>query len=434
MAELDPFPMEESDSGATFFFYLGSTGKNVYPMAYESQLPEEICMKILERLSVKSLIRFKTVCKSWRSLISAPDFIDRHFDRSAANSNKLGIVILDKGYSPRPQCSIYLDTINLSPTSLGETTHITGQVVTDCERARPLGCCRGLLLLGFDCIDYKLLLSNPSTRESKEIPDPPYWRLEYDYISASALGYDFNIKSHKIVLIYELGKFEYCIWVYTLKTNSWTCVDLDRGHKFAYYDILPITLANGVPHWVIRHKDKVSHAIEYFDFAVNKFVVVPQPSDYDNRNFCFSPQLHDTEGSLCIAYPRCNLEIWVMKRYGVKESWLKWMSFKNEYVPFPLCFAKNNINVSLFVARGQDCCAIYIGKEKEIELKSLRFEVSFDRSTRQFRFDRCLKKSVFAFDESLICLENDEGEEGAIRRKLNWWEREPGEKCVSYFQ
>ncbi|OMO76098.1 hypothetical protein COLO4_25676 [Corchorus olitorius] len=368
--------------------------------AHQSQLPEEICMEILERLSVKSLIGFKTVCKSWKSLISTPYFIDYHFDRSAANSDK---------------------------------------VLTNCQKAGHLGCCRGLILLRVDGIDFKLLLSNPSTRESKEIPDPSYRPLEYKYISASTLGYDFNIKSHKIVLIYKLGKFEYCIWVYTLKTNSWTCVDLDTDHKYAYYDILPITLVNGAPHWVITHKDKVGrgahHAIEYFDFAVSKFVVVPQPGDYDNRKFIFTPQLYDTEGSLCIVHRRecgCTLEIWVMETYGVKESWLKWMSFVNEYVPFPLCFAKNDINVSLYLARGEDGCAIYIGKEWEIELGSLGFLVSNPRRGK-FVFNRCLKRRAFAFDESLICLENDEGGEGNATRRLKCLMGQTGEKSVSYF-
>ncbi|OMO76099.1 hypothetical protein COLO4_25677 [Corchorus olitorius] len=174
-------------------------------MAHQSQLPEEICMEILKRLSVKSLIRFKTVCKSWRSLISTPDFIDRHFDRSAANSDKLGIVRVNESPEnfcfPGPDSEIYFKTINLSPTSLGEATYITSQVVTKCQGAWSLGCCRGLLLLGVDYIDFKLLFSNPSTRESKEIPDPPYRQLEYDYIFASALG--FMIQKEVFVLYTE---------------------------------------------------------------------------------------------------------------------------------------------------------------------------------------------------------------------------------------
>ncbi|OMO76057.1 hypothetical protein COLO4_25686 [Corchorus olitorius] len=323
MAEVDPFPLEEScvesDSGA-FFFFLGS-GKNVYPSKLEIknmmtyQLPEEIYMEILERLPIKSLIRFKTVCKSWKSLISTPCFIDRHFSRSAANSNKVGIALTRK-CKDGPYCKIYFEIINLSPTSLGETTTFIEHVVTGCQEARPLGWCRGLLLLGVDCSDCKLLLSNPSTRESKEIPDPPYRRLEFEKISsASAFGYDFNIKSHKIVLIYELA-----------------------------------------PHWVIIRENKVGvgarHAIEYFDFAV--------------------------KGSLCIVYrikAGFNFEIWVMKRYGVKESWLKWMSFENEYVPYPICFGKNNINVSLVSAFAFDesliCFDDEVGEGKQSQAKSI---------------------------------------------------------------
>ncbi|OMO54627.1 hypothetical protein CCACVL1_27711 [Corchorus capsularis] len=387
-------------------------------MAYQTQLPEEIDMEILERLPVKSLIRFKSVCKSWKSLISASCFIDHHFSRSAANSNKVGIALAREYKGGRSYCEIYIKIINLSPTSLGETTSFIEHVVTECQKTRPLGWCRGLLLLSVDCRDCKLLLSNPSTRESKEILDPPYRRLEFENISAaSILGYDFNIKSHKIVLIYELDKSEYRIWVYTLTTNSWTCVDLDTDHKYADYDIFPITLANGAPHWLIRHKDKVGsgahHVIEYFDFAVSKFVVVPQPGDYDNRKFLSPPILYDTEGSLCIVYrDGFNLEIWVMKRYGVKESWLKWMSFKNEYVPYPIRFGKININVSLVVARGDQgerCCAIYNGKQKEIELEFLKLFLASTRFSR-LEFAMILKQSAFAFDESLICFNDEVGE------------------------
>ncbi|OMO69432.1 hypothetical protein COLO4_29070 [Corchorus olitorius] len=318
---------------------------------HHSRLPEEICMKILERLPVNPTISGK------------PKFRD-----------------------------LYL---------------------TECEQAMPLGWCRGLLLLGVDCSHYKLLLWNPLTYEKKEIPDPPY-QLEYDYISASALGYDFNIRSHKIVLINESIEFECRISVYTLKTNSWTSVELDTDHKIADYDIFPITLANGAPHWVINHRGVSHHAIEYFDFGTNNFEVVPQPGDYDNRYFRITPQLYDTEGSLCIAYgyrtyvDDFKLEIWVMRRYGVKDSWSKWMSFvEDDYIPFPICFAKNNINVSFVAGRGEQCCAIYNGKEKGIELKSLRFLVR-EGSRGSLEFDECLKKSAFACDESLICFEDEE--------------------------
>ncbi|KAF5764863.1 putative F-box domain-containing protein [Helianthus annuus] len=39
------------------------------------QIPLEIQSEIMKRLPVKSLIQFRSVCKSWNSLIESPDFI-----------------------------------------------------------------------------------------------------------------------------------------------------------------------------------------------------------------------------------------------------------------------------------------------------------------------------------------------------------------------
>ncbi|OMO69415.1 hypothetical protein COLO4_29072 [Corchorus olitorius] len=394
-------------------------------MFHQSQLPEEICMEILERLPVRSLIRFKAICKSWKSLISTPNFSDRHFDRSVASSNKLGIILTKEyKFSVPNQCVISFHTLNFSPTSFGtlnfSPTSLVGTTFIEhwligCKKAKSIGWCRGILLLGVDCSYYKLLLWNPSTRESKEIPDPPY-PLEYEGISASALGYDYNVKSHKIVLIYKKRGCENCISVYTLKTNLWTSVDLDTDHKVANYDIFPITLVNGAPHWVIKHGDvygedcdNIHHEIEYFDFAVNNFLVVPQPGEYDSP-----PELYDTGGEhLCIGYETyevdgIKLEIWVMKRYGVKDSWSKWMTFEDNKVPLPICFAKN-INVSLKSGGSRDGrCAIYNGKKKGTKVE---FLVSSIFSRNSFGFDHGLRKKAFTFYESLICLEPEEVEE-----------------------
>uniref|UniRef100_A0A0E0IWQ0 F-box domain-containing protein n=1 Tax=Oryza nivara TaxID=4536 RepID=A0A0E0IWQ0_ORYNI len=48
------------------------------------ELPEEIVMEILARLPVKSLLRFKSVCRGWRAIISEPSFIRTQLQCSAS--------------------------------------------------------------------------------------------------------------------------------------------------------------------------------------------------------------------------------------------------------------------------------------------------------------------------------------------------------------
>ncbi|OMO91226.1 hypothetical protein COLO4_18536 [Corchorus olitorius] len=344
---------------------------------HHSQLPEEICMEILEKLPIKSLVRFKVVSKSWKSLISSSYFIDCHFDRSAANRSKLGIV-LEKSFKDEHRCSISFHTLNFSANSLGETT-IIDHTITDCKEADTLSWCRGLLLLSvkrdLKKYYYELLLWNPSTRECKEVRNPLFIReYHYNRISASALGYDFTLKTHKIVAICKHSRHSHHILVYNVKTNSWTQVEVDEDHEHYAEYLKHKTIFNGAPHWLIRYGnygDRDGLEIEYFDFAMNEFKVVPQPGDYGCDSI-WHPELLDMGGCPCIGYYLSGrFQVWVMKEYGVKESWSNCMEFLIPGV-YPICLAKNYANVSLVTENGkEEKYAIYNGKERGIELKFL---------------------------------------------------------------
>ncbi|OMO69430.1 hypothetical protein COLO4_29068 [Corchorus olitorius] len=349
------------------------------------ELPEEIYIEILERLPVKSLIRFKAVCKSWKSLISSPDFIDYHFDRSADNCSKLAIMIIKEGSKPdayeyENKIPIF-HTLDFSPTLSGETTKIEVPETMIPERrgrydyyfkpayGEPLSWCRGLLLLGVKCDHFSLLLWNPSTREYKDVPKPNSWRHTYEKISASDIGYDFTIRSHKI-------RGQLLQWIKIMK------MPITRTP--------PKTLVNGAPHWVVSYYkvdeeivdgkyvcvEKFNDEIEYFDFVLNKFVVVPQPGGYEYGNNYFKAELFHAEGRLCIGYRSSpKWEVWIMGEYGVDESWTKWIIFNVDIFGFPICFTRD-MNVSLvgekkIEGRSSRCFAIYNGETRGIELNYL---------------------------------------------------------------
>ncbi|XP_047339600.1 putative F-box protein At2g02030 [Impatiens glandulifera] len=60
------------------------------------QLPNEILEEILCRLSVKCLLRFRCVSKSWFAVISSPNFVKLHLNRSVQTKRNLRLIRQNK--------------------------------------------------------------------------------------------------------------------------------------------------------------------------------------------------------------------------------------------------------------------------------------------------------------------------------------------------
>ncbi|GKD03489.1 F-box protein CPR1-like protein, partial [Tanacetum coccineum] len=105
-----------------------------------TELGRDIHEEILLRLQVNDLIRCKSVCKSWNSLISSPRFVKSQIKR---HSNEIGDtrIIVSDGASSRCHDCFYLG-------------------VHECQL---LGSSNGLVCIS--CYDTNFLVVNPSTRE-----------------------------------------------------------------------------------------------------------------------------------------------------------------------------------------------------------------------------------------------------------------------------
>ncbi|XP_028055553.1 F-box/kelch-repeat protein At3g23880-like [Camellia sinensis] len=81
-------------------------------------LSEELVIEILSRLPVKSLMRFKCVCKTWCSLTTNPSLIAAHLnnntDRTISwNGNTKGLIVGSDDFHVFPNCIRNLQPVNL---------------------------------------------------------------------------------------------------------------------------------------------------------------------------------------------------------------------------------------------------------------------------------------------------------------------------------
>ncbi|PHT49229.1 hypothetical protein CQW23_13437 [Capsicum baccatum] len=186
-------------------------------MKHSVPLQEEIIMEILSRLPVRSLLRFKCVSKCWMTLISEPYFMLKHRNDAKNYQNSQKFLVSRK--------DLLEDEFSLYCSSLSSVQHIEEVQKLDCPsngkpwRRCKLHCCYdSLVLIGvFNYRDKtnRLLLWNPSTRESIVLPDQKF-SLERRWCTWG-LGYDSVSDDYKILKI----DLESCSEILALKSGSW---------------------------------------------------------------------------------------------------------------------------------------------------------------------------------------------------------------------
>ncbi|KAL0008037.1 hypothetical protein SO802_009539 [Lithocarpus litseifolius] len=177
-------------------------------------VPDDIVLNnILTRVPVKSLMRFRCVCKSWDSSITTPNFISTHL-----NNNK------NRGPHHDNNASGYVIHVPWHPFS---SNRLTG-IPSDFGLVKIVGSCNGLLrLTGFNPSNYKyscpypsinIYLWNPCIRKFKKLPDTCLGQLR-----CVKLGFAYHSENndYEVVRISLSPLSEHEIEVYTLSSDSW---------------------------------------------------------------------------------------------------------------------------------------------------------------------------------------------------------------------
>ncbi|XP_028755865.1 F-box/kelch-repeat protein At3g06240-like [Neltuma alba] len=287
-------------------------------------LPEEIIINILKWLPVKSLMRFRCVCKRWKNLFKTPSFIADHLRNSSHHNPSV----------------LFFRTFGLDPSQIR---------LLDCEMqvrdALPfdslgfrhlsiIGSSNGLLCVAIHENDFPFLLWNPATRDVREVP-------RSSTIDCYRLGFGFSsfVNDYKIVAIYrKIGR----AGVYSLRRDSWK--EIEYGNILDFVTIYRDTRvsSNGAIFWngSKRCEEREEGAIISFDIVKEVFTLIPRPTLQEDSYLYLTVYKDKLAMLYCGVGASPNIDLWVMEEdigsSGERWSWTK--KFTGGPCPWTLYF------------------------------------------------------------------------------------------------
>ncbi|XWS52817.1 hypothetical protein CRYUN_Cryun11dG0104700 [Craigia yunnanensis] len=335
------------------------------------QLPEPVLMDILLKLPVKSLTRFRCVCKRWCSFQTS-QFITKHHQNNLKNNNLN--LLLKRCHGNTHDDIHYFSALS---TEKGQNFLVKENIhlpfFQNCWYAPVVsGPCNGLLCL-HDA--GKVALWNPSTREFKILPRSSLHlylpNIESTSFGCLGFGFDSITDDYKVVRFVTnyfdengeeglLGDWIHQVELYSLKSDSWKEISVPEVHP--YGSPLFNNYINGIFYW--QAAGDSDYLILSFDMANEKFSTLPLPK-FGGSLAQYYLQLLDFNGSLgAIVYPREGTEksfdLWVMN-----GSWTRQFSIESvSGVERPLGFWKNG---ELFLEGSNDELFLFDPTTRKLE-------------------------------------------------------------------
>ncbi|XP_012856904.1 PREDICTED: probable F-box protein At1g14315 [Erythranthe guttata] len=262
---------------------------------HTSNLPNEIIEIILLHLPIKSLLRFKSVSKSWNSIISNPVFAHTHLQFS--NSPNLFLI---KNRSFQGAFSL----LKLEAQKFHREAVLSGPYGWNTVLCH----CNGVLLLTdsyFKPTCYALW--NPSTRTET------YFTFRYTFYEDMNYGFPFK--------------------------------GTDSG-----------VFADGAYYWVWRDKEDVRHVV-YFDSRIDKLKRLQKPKQLTDEDHVFVACLNDSLCLYCNTLgDETKVRFWIKEKgSSFKNCWNEFLVIENVPTSIwsfrPLCFLEDKIVIRLESAR-----------------------------------------------------------------------------------
>ena len=329
--------------------------------------------EILTRLPVRSLLRFKTVCKSWYAQITNPSFIAAHLEQSRkrpelaiipAKGGKYITIYRYEGQAWHYACFLFQRRCPAVQWGLHRPHHSNGLIFLNLKK--------------------ESLICNPNTREFTVLPKGSR-SARTSHTRCPRSGFEFVTSTN----VYKVAQYFYRSYsrrertcslgfeVFTLGIDSsWRVTPEDPPYPI---DIgcTPIC-ASGAIYFKIDNSLLASSpkCILSFDLKDEKFTVIPFPSGFMGgpRN---SYHMTELENTLCfVSKPSVEktYHIWVYK----DRAWIHSYTFQ---------FPRQVWFFSLIAVRHGKLLLLIFDKEKRL--------VSFDPQSNSFEAVTWMSKNVY---------------------------------------
>ncbi|GFP79180.1 F-box protein at3g07870 [Phtheirospermum japonicum] len=379
-------------------------------------LCEEITTNILHRLPVNALLRCTSVCKSWYNLITTPQFISYHLNFAAARKNKNPFLLLRRCLGNSERYDVFSDNDSFTPHA---TLEFPFRSINPFFSI--VGSCNGLVCLSDDRVYYThtIILWNPCIKKSLILPKPdPIYNSSYGAFAQSlGFGFDPVASDYKVIRIISYADCRPRAGLYKLSTGAWQDLNF-LGLECVVYNKSYQAYVNGATHWVARYVDFYD-VIVFFDMCKEVFgkIMLPLSVVNNDNNRLRTKDLVVYNESLAlilwnVSGPEPGFCIWVMKEYGVQESWTKHMSFDSrdfgERFMRPLWVRKRGEVITVW----QDGRLVSYGPDGAEEVKDLGVDGSRseDHRRRSIRVD--------SYMESLVLLDKGPSSDVLTSKKL----------------
>ncbi|KFK35960.1 hypothetical protein AALP_AA4G060200 [Arabis alpina] len=301
-------------------------------------LEEETLLEILARLPLRSITRFKSVSKTWKSVIESAYFRRLFLSLHKNSSSSWSLMYLTQSLRP------FTEFLGFHGCKTWDLPKSPGSYIfpldEDPRFRRPL-CCyiatsNGLILMKV-VHSLKTYVGNPVLRQWLEIPPPPKPCLATGLVTRVDEE-DGVVSSFKVVMTccscQDMETYEWTMYVYSSETGLWSFKRLLSSHMFhysvSYHDSMSL---NGMLYLWVRGLDTTEPGVLiahdfYGSEADDQCRVIPLPIPFNEHvRRCLTTSRGDV---IYIEILDRRLKVWRLKNNKNSKSSECWQLSREE--------------------------------------------------------------------------------------------------------